>query len=145
MTIDAVAVARVMGGERALHRRIRSVDDLRNAVEAGLPVAALERTVAHLAGEGTAALELKHQIVPRTTLQRRGARLSLEESQRLERLARMVALAEFVWEDSERAIEFLTNAQPQLGGNRPVDLVRTDLGTRQVETLLYGLEYSLPI
>jgi uncharacterized protein (DUF2384 family) len=57
----------------------------------------------------------------------------------------MVALAEFVWEDSERAIEFLTNAQPQLGGHRPMDLVRTDLGTRQVEALLYGLEYSLPI
>jgi putative toxin-antitoxin system antitoxin component (TIGR02293 family) len=134
-----------MGGERALHRRIRNVDDLRHAVEAGLPVAALEHTVAHVAGEGTAALELKHQIVPRTTLQRRGARLSLEESQRLERLARMVALAEFVWEDSERATEFLTNAQPQLGGHRPMDLVRTDLGTRQVEALLYGLEHSLTI
>jgi hypothetical protein len=63
-----MAVARVMGGERALHRRIRNVDDLRHAVEAGLPFAALERTVAHLAGEETAALDLKHQIVPRTTL-----------------------------------------------------------------------------
>lgn len=145
MTINAVEVARLLGGERALRRRVRNVDDLRQVVEAGLPVAALDRVVFHLAGASAEAAELKHQIVPRTTLQRRRGRLSSEESQRLERLARMVALAEFVWEDKELAHEFLTSGQPQLGGERPVELTRSDLGTRQVETLLIGLEYSLPV
>ena len=145
MTIDAMAVARVMGGERALRRRVRTVDDLRLAVEAGLPVAALERTVRHVADDRAEAAALAHLIVPRTTLQRRRGRLSVEESQRLERLARMVALAEYVWEGAKEAHEFLTHRQPQLSDERPVDLARSDLGTRQVEELLFRIEYALPV
>jgi uncharacterized protein (DUF2384 family) len=57
----------------------------------------------------------------------------------------MTALAEEVWEDPALAHEFLSSAQPQLGGERPVDLARNDLGTRQVEDLLWKLEYSLPV
>lgn len=145
MNINAPEVARILGGERTLRRRVRTVDDLRAAVEGGLSVAALERTVEHVAGRGSAATELKHRIVPKTTLQRRRGRLSLSESERLERLARMTAMAEEVWEDPGLAHEFLTSAQPQLGGERPVDLARSDLGTREVEDLLFELEYSLPV
>lgn len=144
MTIDAPSVSRIMGGVRTLHRRVRNVAELREAVEAGLPLAALERTVEHVAGVGAEAAELRASIVPKTTLQRRRERLNPEESQRLERLARMIALAESVWEDDALAHEFLTSKQPQLGGERPVDLSRNDLGTRQVEMLLMKLEYSLP-
>jgi putative toxin-antitoxin system antitoxin component (TIGR02293 family) len=144
MTVNARAVAHVLGGERTLHRRIHTVDDLRRSVEEGLPVAALDHAAAHVAGEGAAGTELKHRIVPKTTLHRRGDRLSLEESQRLERLARMTALAEDVWEEEELAHEFLLSAQPQLGGERPIDLARSELGARQVEMLLFALEYALP-
>jgi putative toxin-antitoxin system antitoxin component (TIGR02293 family) len=144
MTIDAPAVSRIMGGQKTLHRRIRSTADLRRAVEDGLPLAALDRTIHHVAGIGAEAAELRASIVPKTTLQRRRERLNPEESQRLERLARMIALAEAVWEDDALAHEFLTSAQPQLGGERPVDLSRSDLGTREVELLLMKIEYSLP-
>ncbi len=144
MTINAPDVARIMGGVRTLHRRVRTLGDLRETVDAGLSTDALEHTIRHLAGKGAAALDLKHRIVPKTTLQRCGNTLNSESSQRLERLARMVALAEEVWEDASLAHEFLTSAQPQLGGDRPVDLSRSDLGTRQVEDLLFKLEYSLP-
>lgn len=145
MPIKASAVAKIMGGERTLHRRVRTLDQLREVVEIGLPVEALDRTVEHLAGVGAEANELRYRIVPKTTLQRRRTHLTPEESERLERLARMTALAEDVWENDALAHEFLRSAQPQLGGARPVDLARTDLGTRQVEELLYALEYSLPV
>lgn len=141
--VTAPAVARLMGGPKVLGRRIRSVRDLRRAVETGLPVGALDAVVQHVTGDRFTATALKHSIVPKTTLHRR-TRLSSEESERLERLARMTALAEQVWEQQTQAHEFLTSAQPQLGGERPVDLSRSDLGTREVETLLYQLEYSLP-
>ncbi|MEW6752671.1 MAG: antitoxin Xre/MbcA/ParS toxin-binding domain-containing protein [Candidatus Latescibacterota bacterium] len=144
MTISATAVASVLGGRRTLGRRIRTLDDLRKAVESGLPIEALERTIRRVAGQGPAASELKYRIVPKATLQRRVARLSPEESQRLERLARMAALAEAVWEDAALAREFLSSPQPQLGRARPIDLAPSDLGTRQVEELLFRLEYSLP-
>ena len=145
MTIKPPAVARILGGERVLRRRIRTMAELRAAVGSGLPTEALEHAVHHLAGDSPAAAELRYAIVPKTTLQRRGARLSLGESERLERLARIAALAEEVWEDGALAREFLTSAQPQLGGERPVDLARSDLGAREVEQLLYAIEYALPI
>lgn len=140
--VNAPAVAGILGGS-GLRRRVRSLADLRQIVEDGLPVDALERTVAHFALGPAAASDIKHRIVPKTTLQRR-QRLTVEESERLERLARMIALAEDVWESPPLAREFLLNAQPQLDGERPVDLARTDLGTRQVEQLLMRIEHALP-
>lgn len=144
MTIHAARVADMLGGERTLGRDIRTVTDLRHAVEDGLPVSALDNVVRHVSRDDRSAAELKYRIIPKTTLRRR-QRLDPEESQRLERLARMTAMAEEVWEDADLAHEFLTSAQPQLEDERPVDLARSDLGTRQVETLLMKIEYALPV
>ena len=145
MTVSATQVARILGGKRILGRRVRTLADLRQLVEAGLPLASLSEVVEHLVGSEGAAAELKHRLVPKATLHRRRHRLSPQESERLERLARMTALAEWVWEDPTLANEFLTSAQPQLSGERPVDLARSDLGARQVEELLMKLEYALPV
>ncbi|MBI4520821.1 MAG: DUF2384 domain-containing protein [Gemmatimonadetes bacterium] len=145
MTVSAPQIARILGGERTLKRRIRTVADLREAVEEGLPVEALEQTVRRVAGETSEATQLKHRIVPKTTLHRRRVRLSPEESERVERLARLTALAEAVWEDPQHAHEFLISSQPQLDDARPVDLARSDLGLRQVEDLLVKIEYALPV
>lgn len=144
MTINAVRVADMMGGERTLGRSIHNLGELRSAVEEGLPVSALDVVVRHVSRDDRSAAELKYRIIPKTTLRRR-QRLDPEESQRLERLARMAAMAEQVWEDDELAHEFLTSVQPQLGDERPVDLARSDLGTRQVEMLLMKIEYALPV
>jgi len=137
-------VAEVLGGRTALKSDVRSLEDLRVAVERGLPVRALHHTVDRITSSKREAARLIHEIVPRTTLHRRKTRLSKAESERLERLARMTALAEEVWEDQDLAHEFLMSPQPQLGGRRPVELADSDLGTRQVEELLFKLEYSLP-
>lgn len=145
MAVDLSAVTQVLGGRRTLKRHIRTTAELAAAVEAGLPRASLDIVVRRVAGEGAQATQLKYRIVPKTTLQRRSGRLSLEESERLERLARLTALAEQVWERPDLAHEFMVSHQPQLGGERPVDLVRTELGVRQVEDLLWSLEYSLPV
>ena len=132
-----------------LLREVRTPQELRHAVEEGLPLGALDSAVERAFGRTGAAEGFKYRLVPRTTLNRRRgrprARLSPDESERTERLARMTALAEQVFEDAALAREFLTSAQPSLGGERPVDLVRSDLGTREVEDLLSALEYSLPV
>jgi putative toxin-antitoxin system antitoxin component (TIGR02293 family) len=144
MGINAAGVARMLGGEQVLGRRVRSVSDLREMVEAGLPVRSLDVVARHVARNDRDAAELKYRVVPRTTLHRR-TRLTADEGQRLERLARMTMLAEEVWEDADLAHEFLTSAQPQLGGERPVEMARSDLATREVEELLFRLEWSLPV
>jgi putative toxin-antitoxin system antitoxin component (TIGR02293 family) len=134
----------MLGGERTLGRRVRTLGELRQAVEAGLPLAALDRVARHVAEPGAAVSEVKYGVVPKASLHRRRSRLTPAESERLERLARVAALAEQVWEDRALAHEFLVSPQPQLGGERPLDLARSDLGTRQVEELLMKLEYALP-
>jgi putative toxin-antitoxin system antitoxin component (TIGR02293 family) len=131
---------RIMGGERVLGRRVRVTDDLRRAVEAGLPVQALTEVARHIGEPG-----LRYRVVPKATLHRRKLRLSAEESARLERLARVTALAEWVWEDPDLARRFLLGHQAGLGGERPIDLARSELGAREVEELLMKLEYSLPV
>jgi putative toxin-antitoxin system antitoxin component (TIGR02293 family) len=144
MRIDASGVARMLGGEQVLGRRVRSVSDLRETVEAGLPVRSLDVVAKRVARNDREAADLKYRVVPRTTLHRR-TRLTADEGQRLERLARMTMLAEEVWEDADLAHEFLTSVQPQLGGERPVEMARSDLATREVEELLFRLEWSLPV
>lgn len=144
MTIRATDVAAKLGGPSTLGRPVRNLSDLRRVVEAGLPVESLDTLTGYLTASEGAATDLKHRIVPKTTLRRR-VRLSVEESERTERLARLVALAEEVWEDRDLAREFLSSPQSQLDDERPVDLARTELGARQVEELLMKMEYSLPV
>ncbi len=149
MPVDAERVAEILGGRKLLLREVCTARDLRDVVESGLPIGALDRTVERVFGRTGEAEGFKYRIVPRTTLNRRRgqprAKLTLEESERTARLARITALAEYVFEDGEPAREFLTSVQPALGGERPVDLIRSDLGTREVEDLLWGLEYALPV
>ncbi|MGQ0847721.1 MAG: antitoxin Xre/MbcA/ParS toxin-binding domain-containing protein [Actinomycetota bacterium] len=145
MSVAPAAVVRVLGGQKVLGRRIRTTAQLAAAVEAGLPTASLDLVVRRVGGEGRPATDLKHRVVSKTTLHRRRTHLSIDESERLERLARMTALAEQVWTHPDPAHEFLISRQPQLDDERPVDLIRTDLGTRLVEDLLWSLEYSLPV
>ena len=72
-----------------------------------------------LARNDVEAARHRHAIVPRTTLRRR-TRLTAEEGERTARLARLLVLAEEVWEDRELAREFLLSSPPA-GGEPPVD------------------------
>lgn len=144
MTTLVPEIAAILGGPAVLGAEIRSLRDLRAAIEKGFPVRSLHLAVRRITTSRKDAAAVTHSIVPRTTLHRRTTRLSKEESERLERLARMTALAEEVWEDVDLAHEFLMSEQPGLGGRRPVDLADTDVGTREVEDVLFKMEYSLP-
>jgi len=106
-------------------------------------VEALDRITGEICSDPDEALRLKHAVIPRTTLRRR-THLTLEEGERTERLARLLVLAEEVWEDGAAAREFLLPPQPQLGDERPVDLARSELGVREVEELLHRIEHAVP-
>jgi putative toxin-antitoxin system antitoxin component (TIGR02293 family) len=62
----------------------------------------------------------------------------------VERIARVAALAEAAFGSHEDALEFLHTAHPELGGDRPLDAARIELGARQVEEILWRMEYGLP-
>ena len=110
----------------------------------GLPVRTLDRTVQYIASSPREAVRLRDRLVAPATRKRRSQRLKPAESERVERLARVMALAEEVWESREDARQFLTTPHALLDGARPLDLARSELGARRVEELLWRLEYSLP-
>jgi len=85
-----------------------------------------------------------NRIVPEATFKRRRDRLSAAESERTERIARVVANAEHVWGDRVDARRFLTTAHPALRGRSPLDTAMTELGARQVEEILGKIFHGLP-
>lgn len=144
MDADSEKVAEILGGEEVLYERVRSSADLQRVVREGLPVRALDEAVRYVAGSGREARVLRDRLVPRATRARR-TRLRLPESERVERLARVMALAEQVWESRDDAREFLAQPHPMLEERSPLEMAETELGARRVERLLMSLEYGLPV
>ncbi len=60
-----------------------------------------------------------------------------------ERFARILALAKDVFEDEDRAIEWLRRPQFGLGDRIPFDLIYTEAGTSEVESLLLRIEHGV--
>lgn len=136
-------IAEVMGGAAILGRRIRSIGDLEKSISNGLPKRALSFAVERIylsTGEARRAI---FRIVPEATFKRR-TRLSPAESERTERLARVIAAAEFTWDSREDARQWLTNPHPELGRRTPLECATTELGARRVEELLDRLFYGIP-
>jgi putative toxin-antitoxin system antitoxin component (TIGR02293 family) len=135
------AIAEILG----LRASIRSVSELEAAVSAGLPKRSLELLSARLHLDRKVASAYKFKIVPQATWKRRSKRLSVDESERTERLARVLAHAEYVWDDREQAREWMAKPHRELHNNTPLEAARTELGARRVEDLLDKLYYGLPI
>jgi putative toxin-antitoxin system antitoxin component (TIGR02293 family) len=84
--------------------------------------------------------------VPRRTMTRRKreGRFLPDESDRLLRAARLFGQTLELFEgDRDAAMEWLTTAQPGLGGTIPLDLARTEIGAREVERLVGRLEHGV--
>jgi putative toxin-antitoxin system antitoxin component (TIGR02293 family) len=84
--------------------------------------------------------------IPRRTLTRRKreGRFLPDESDRLLRATRLFGRTLELFEgDRQAATDWLTTAQPALGGATPLDLARTDVGAREVERLIHRLEHGV--
>ena len=84
--------------------------------------------------------------IPRRTLTRRKheGRFLPDESDRLLRASRLFGTTLALFEGDRRAATaWLTTAQPALAGAVPIDLAKTDLGAREVETLIGRLEHGV--
>jgi putative toxin-antitoxin system antitoxin component (TIGR02293 family) len=82
------------------------------------------------------------QISHKTSARRREqGRLTPEESERLLRASRIFAKAVELFEgDPDAAAEWLLAPQRALGGAVPVDYAKTEIGAREVESLIERLE-----
>ncbi len=142
--IAPTRIAEIMGGPTVLGRRLASLSALSDAVSTGLPKAALRQTAGRLFDDRAEQRRLMNRIVPEATFKRRRERLSIPESERTERIARVMAAAEFVWGDRSDARRFMTTPHPALRGRTPLDAAFTELGARQVEEILDKIFHGLP-
>lgn len=137
-------IADIMGGVAILGKRISSIEELEQTVSNGIPKRALRRTAERIYSSAGPVRDIMFRIVPEATFKRR-TRLSPSEGARTERLARVIAAAEYVWDDREAAREWLTKPHPELDGRTPVEAAMSELGARQVEEVLERLFYGLPV
>jgi putative toxin-antitoxin system antitoxin component (TIGR02293 family) len=145
--ISSAKVAQLLGGSDTLPPHDHADpehggDALERAVRAGLPFAAVRRLVE--SGRMTVA-ELTALAVPRTTYGRRAREgaLSGSESERVERLARVIATAEEVFLDQGRAGRWLRAPHAELAGRPPLQAAASELGARRVETMLWQIAHGI--
>ncbi len=145
MSISAERIADVLGGQRVLGRRVRSMRELDDIVREGMPKSALDTFIAALSATqyGDLAIQLRNKIVPRATYQRVD-RFNLQVSETTERLARLYALALSVFSDQAAATRFMMNAHPELDDRAPFDAALTEIGGREVEEIIERGLHGLP-
>jgi putative toxin-antitoxin system antitoxin component (TIGR02293 family) len=142
--MQATHVGEILGGSRVLGGAINSLLELSDAVERGLPKSTLRNVARRIFSDTADQRAMMHRIVPEATYKRRRERLSPAESERTERLARVVAMAEDVWQDRDQARRFLTTPHAEIGGKTPLDAALTELGARQAEEVMARILYGLP-
>lgn len=111
------------------------------ALEKGIP-AAWARS---LESQGLTRDDIR-RIIPDRTLDRRiakGEMLKIEEADGLARLLRVVKAARALFENDENADIFLRSPNPVLGERIPIHMAQTDIGAREVETIIGRLAYGV--
>jgi putative toxin-antitoxin system antitoxin component (TIGR02293 family) len=142
--VQAEKVAALLGGPKDLKRPVRNEFDLIELANVGLPSKTF-RTI--LRRSGLAQTEVVQSLgISRTTLLRRlkSPRLGIDESEKTIRLARVFTEATELFDgDGDKAREWLKRSNRALAGKRPLDMLNTELGARQVELVIGRLREGI--
>jgi putative toxin-antitoxin system antitoxin component (TIGR02293 family) len=109
-----------------------------NLIHNRLSLGVIDRLLA----QGVTKQEL-NLVAPARTLAHRRANaepLTIEESDRAMRLARVVAQADAVFGNQEKAMSWLRHALKRFEGRTPLDMLATDVGSRLVEEALVQID-----
>jgi putative toxin-antitoxin system antitoxin component (TIGR02293 family) len=141
--VSATEIAKVLGGEKTLGARVSSQQDLIAAVERGLRVAAMESVMREL-DVPRSELLITLRIARRTMERRKQVgRLLPSESERVYRLAKILALAESVFGSREKARHWLSTPNRALGNSIPLALLETEAGADEVTNVLGRIEHGV--
>jgi putative toxin-antitoxin system antitoxin component (TIGR02293 family) len=138
-------IVSVLGGQASLGRKIKSTLDLDKLIREGFPYKAgnhvrglMDLPFPVFAG----IIEVSERTLARVR-KSPNQRLSTIASDRIYRLARIFSIACEVLENVDKAKEWLRRQQVGLGGKTPLDLLRTEAGSKEVEDLLWRIEYGV--
>jgi putative toxin-antitoxin system antitoxin component (TIGR02293 family) len=136
-------VLSVLGGAKVVGRRVRSPEDLTARVREGLPFAALVAVMEQYGISRDVLSGILHLSARNFLRRREQKRLSPDESDRLYRLARVIAHANRVFEDPEASADWIQSPNAALGKQQPLALLDTDIGVQQVDQVLGRIEHGI--
>ena len=129
------------GLDASLHNEA-SGHNLIARVRSGLPVDAVDAVLA----DGWLTLsDLDGIVLPRKTLshRRKLGLLTPDQSDRLSRVSRIIALAREAFGNDDKTKAWLRRPTAPLGGESPLQILDTDQGIREVEVLLGRISHGL--
>ena len=113
--------------------------DILRIVEGRLAPSVIKR----LSALGLERSEIDAVVIPSRTLQHRRSRrekLTVEESDRVLRVIRVLSLTESIYGSRDRALDWLRKPTARLDGRAPLSLLKTDTGSRIIEELLIQID-----
>jgi len=120
----------------------KSDQQMLDIVEGQLPISSISRLISL----GITRSEIDALVIPLRTLQHRRSRrekLTIDESDRVLRIARLLSQAESLYESRERALAWLRRPHPRLRNRAPLAMSKTDTGSRIVEELLVQIDEGM--
>ena len=137
-------VVDVLGGTKVFRgRALPTAAELRSRIQQGFPYSALDSVRERLRLSLPEAAHVLHTPVRTLARRRQDRKLQAAESDRLYRLARVAGQAVAVFGSEEPAVQWLRRPNRALGGETPLHLLDTEIGTRQVEDVLGRLEFGV--
>jgi putative toxin-antitoxin system antitoxin component (TIGR02293 family) len=140
--IEARQIAERLGGPKVLGTEVTSDLQFYRIMDQGFAPQVIDALIRN---QVISRQELnKLAIAPRTLARRKAQHenLTAEESDRVIRIARIVAYAEEVFGDRATAAGWLREANRALDGQIPLEMVATEMGARLVETVLDRLAHG---
>jgi putative toxin-antitoxin system antitoxin component (TIGR02293 family) len=89
--------------------------------------------------------KLRAKLIPDSSWKRAGKRLGPQASQTTARVDHILSIAGRIWGNEADATAWLNTPHPELQGETPVTLLKTEAGGRAVESLLAALDYGFPV
>ena len=140
---DVEGVVSVLGGTKVVGKRVRSQEDLAQRVRKGLPFAALVAVMEKYGISRDVLCSILHLSARNFLRRKEQKRLSSDESDRLYRLARVIAHANRVFEDPDESADWIHAPNTSLGKQQPLTLLDTDIGVQQVDQVLGRIEHGI--
>lgn len=141
--VDAQKVAEILGLPSSIH----SYAQLEREVAKRLPKKSLNLLVRRIVPicTGTTVGRYSHKVVPQATYNRTRELLSVADSAKILRIARVIALAEYVWENEVDARLWMNTPLAELRGSMPADAILTEAGAIRTEEVLNKILFGLPV
>lgn len=112
------------------------------AVRRRLPTEIITTLLAH----GLTKDEFHEIVIPLRTFKHRRSRvesLSVDESDKAVRAARVLARAEDVFANREKALSWMRKPKKRFGGETPMQMLQTEAGARLVEQMLIQIDEGM--